>query len=514
MLKYMLTVLGCLVVTLSIGQIEQAIQTNTIIDSIAAYKPIAKTGIQFELLPIINKLQYVGDHPYEWNDGVMLPAKGWQQYLNAGFNLKWKQFELQMAPEFVAAQNLNFEGFSADMDEIQWRDYYRFQNFIEQPEQFGNGKYTGLFLGQSFLKYNFKNNTISLSTANQWWGPTKRNALILSNNAGGFPHISIANKKQIQTKIGAFNYEFVWGLLKNGNWQPSQPTKTYRGNKLYVPKPDTSRMFQGVNINYTPKWFKNLTVGISQSYVQYTHQIASIMQYVPIKNIVHRLPNDLPNKPIILTAFNFNYQLPAANANLYGEFGWNLNQTTSRNFMLQPDKGIASVLGFSKIFPTTRKYYWEFLAEMANLQLQTRAEQFSIGAPTSWYLGADVVQGYTHNGQVLGAGIGPGATSQTIELNWRKATNRIGLSAERRLHNNDFYVFSFTNSGDFRRWYVDFATTLKIDWTFGRWDIGPRLSYIQTNNYNWGLFQPESKYFIPGYDKQQFIGQLNFKYHL
>ena len=498
-----------MIVGLSMGQISQ----NNPVDSIAAYKQIAKTGIQFNLLPIINKLQYVGDHPYDWNDGVMIQAKGWQQYFNAGVHLKWKQFELQIAPELVAAQNLNFEGFGADMDEIQWRDYYRFQNFIEQPEQFGKGQYTRLFVGQSFLKYNLKNTSFSVSTANKWWGPTKRNALILSNNAGGFLHLSIANKKPIQTKVGSFNYEFIWGLLKNGNWQPPQSTKTYRGNQLYVPKPDTSRLFQGLNINYTPKWFKNLTVGLSQSYVQYANQISGL-EFVPIKNIVRRLPNDLPNKPIILTAFNFNYQIPAANASFYGEFGWNLNQTSSRNFILQPDKGLASVLGFSKIFPTTKKHYWEFLAEMANLQLQTRAEQFSIGAPPSWYLGADVVQGYTHNGQILGAGIGPGATSQTIELNWRNANNRIGLSAERRLHNNDFYVFSFTNSGDFRRWYVDFATTLKIDWTFGRWDLSPRLSYIQTNNYNWSLFQPEAKYFIPGKDKQQFMGQLNFRYHL
>ena len=100
--KYSLTVLACLVVALSIGQ---TIQTNTLVDSIAAYKPIAKTGIAFKLLPIVNKLQYVGDHPYDWNDGVMIPAKGWQQYFNAGVHLKWKQFELQMAPEFVAAQN-------------------------------------------------------------------------------------------------------------------------------------------------------------------------------------------------------------------------------------------------------------------------------------------------------------------------------------------------------------------------------------------------------------------------
>ncbi len=493
----LLFILLCFVVVTSFGQ-----TTDT------------ANKLQIKILPIVNKLQYVGDHPYDWNDGAMIPAKGWQQYLNAGVNLKWKQFEVQIAPEFVAAQNLGFEGFSENLDPVHWRDYYRFYNFIEQPERFGTEQYSTFFFGQSFLKYNFKNTTISLSTANKWWGPTKRNALILSNNAGGFPHISLTNKKPVQTNIGVFNYEFVWGLLKNGRWQPPQPTKTYRGNKLYVPKPDTSRMFQGLNINYTPKWFKNLTVGVSQSFVQYTNQIAGLMQFIPVKNIVHRLPDDLPNKPIVLTAFNFNYQLPAANATIYGEFGWNLNRTSFRNWLIQPDKGMASVLGFSKTFPTTKNHYWEFLAELTNLQLQTRAEQFTISAPPSWYLGADVVQGYTHNGQILGAGIGPGATSQSIELNWRKAKNRIGLSAERRLHNNDFYVYSFTNSGDFRRWYVDFATTLKIDWTFGHWDIGPRLSYIQTNNYNWWLFQPQEIYFIPGMDKQQFIGQLNLTYHL
>ena len=131
MVKSSLTLLACLVVTLSIGQIGQTDQINTLADSIQSYKPIAKTGIQFRLLPIVNKLQYVGDHPYDWNDGVMSPAKGWQQYMNAGVNLKWKKFELQIAPEFVAAQNLSFEGFSADMDPVHWKDYYRFYNHIE-----------------------------------------------------------------------------------------------------------------------------------------------------------------------------------------------------------------------------------------------------------------------------------------------------------------------------------------------------------------------------------------------
>jgi Capsule assembly protein Wzi len=505
--------LFCIVYLATVAK-AQEVDQNLLLDSISVYKPIAKTGIQFRLLPIVNKFQYVGDHPYDWNDGAMIQAKGGQQYLNAGVNLKWKQFELQIAPELVAAQNLSFEGFSADMDPVQWKDYYRFYNHVELPERFSDQPYTKFFGGQSFLKYQFKNTVLQFSTANKWWGPGYRNALVLSNNAGGFPHLSLANKKPIQTKIGAFNYEFIWGQLRNSNTPPPLSYLTFRGNKLYAPKQDRVRAFQGMHINYTPTWFTNLTLGLEQSFVQYSGELSGLGAYLPIKNIVHRLPNDLPVQPIILTALYFNYQLPAVQAKLYGEFGWNVNQTTARNFMLEPDKGMGSVLGFSKLFPTTKKHYWEFVAEMTNLQLQTRAEQFTSGAPPSWYLGAYVRQGYTHNGQVIGAGIGPGATSQTIELNWRKAKNRIGLSAERRLHNNDFYVYSFTNSGDYRRWYVDFATTLKIDWTFGRWDFSPRLSYIQTNNYNWWLFQPETIYFVPGKDKQQFIGQLNFTYHL
>ena len=112
--------------------------------------------ITIKLLPIVSKLQYVGDHPYDWNDGAMIPAKGAQQYLNAGVNLKWKKVELQIAPEFVAAQNLSFEGFAVDMDPLQWKDYYRFYNHIELPERFGDKAFTRVLAGQSYLKYNFK----------------------------------------------------------------------------------------------------------------------------------------------------------------------------------------------------------------------------------------------------------------------------------------------------------------------------------------------------------------------
>jgi hypothetical protein len=485
--------------------------SNAQIDSLINTK--LKDSLVVKVLPFKTTIQWVGDHPYDWNEGSMILAKGYQQYLNGGVNFKWKNVELQLAPEIVLAQNLQYDGFNEVQDKVHWRDYYRFYNFIELPERMGNTQYTKLFGGQSFLKYSFKNTSVQFSTANKWWGPGFRNALILSNNAAGFPHISLSNKKPIQTKIGSFQYEFIWGQLINNGHAPPASYLKYNGQQLYAPKENRSRSFQAMHVQYTPKWFKNLTLGVEQSFVQYEDQLYGIAQYIPIKNIIYRLPNEQLNQPITLTAFYFNYAMPAVQAKIYGEWGWNLNRTSLRNWLIQPDKGMGNVLGFSKIFTSQQKHFWEFKAEMANLQLLTVAEQFTTGAPPSWYLGSYVRQGYTNNGKLIGAGIGPGGTSQTIELNWRRGNNRIGMSAERRLHNNDFYVYSFTNSGDFRRFYVDFATSLKIDWTIGKWDLGPRITYVQTNNYNWELFQPATTYFVPGRDKQQFIGKLNLIYH-
>ena len=59
----------------------------------------------------------------------------------------------------------------------------------------------------------------------------------------------------------------------------------------------------------SPKWFTNLTLGLEQSFVQYSGELSGMGAYLPIKNILHRLPNDLPAQPIILSAFYFNYKL-------------------------------------------------------------------------------------------------------------------------------------------------------------------------------------------------------------
>jgi hypothetical protein len=151
-----------------------------------AIKLYKKDSIRFRWVPLLNKLQYVQAHPYNWNDGVMVPAKGWQQLVRLGINAQWKFVELQIAPEMVLAQNQLFDGLPLDADEVLWRDYYRFYNFIELPERMGDKPYNKSAWGQSFIKLHYKNWQVGISNENKWWGPAQRNALLFSNTAASF----------------------------------------------------------------------------------------------------------------------------------------------------------------------------------------------------------------------------------------------------------------------------------------------------------------------------------------
>jgi hypothetical protein len=399
------------------------------------------------------------------------------------------------------------------MDNVLWRSYYNFYNSIELPVQMGENPYQIVRLGQSFLSYRHKNIAISISNENKWWGPAERNALLLSTSAAGFPHISIKSNQPIQTKYGNVDFEVLYGHLINGGWAPPESYKTLLGNPLYYPKPNQTRQIIGSNITIHPKWFKHLSLGFAQTYLQYANDMHQFQNWLPIKSPFVAAIKDNLSQPIILSTFNFSYKLPKDAAEIYGEWGWNLSQTTFRNWFLQPDHGFASTFGLKKVFHTNTKNDWDILAEMTQLQLLTRADQFTSSVPPSWYISSNIRQGYTNDGKLLGAGVGPGGSSQFFEINRRNKQNRIGLAFERRVHNNDLYQYMFVGSQDFRRFYVDFSTTLKIDWKIGHWQVGPRIAYINTNNYYWWLYQTSDYYFITGRDLQQITTQLNLIYH-
>jgi hypothetical protein len=135
-----------------------------------------------------------------------------------------------------------------------------------------------------------------------------------------------------------------------------------------------------------------------------------------------------------------------------------------------------------------------------------------------------IKQGWSSNGQLLGAAIGPGSNGQSFSFSWHKGFNKIGLFVERVVHNNDFYYSVYYNPfagglgyGYYNRYWVDINTKLEMQLMPIK-NILLSAGFANTNamNYRWIRYEDGSVYDEPSSltDKfnQQF--QLSIKYLL
>jgi hypothetical protein len=440
---------------------------------------------RFVLLPIVWQQQYNTHHPYGWNDGSMIPAKGYQSQVSFGFHLKKGLISLQLRPEIVYAQNSPFPTFSSQhQTDTVWKSYYGVLNNIDAPERFGNDNYLKIFPGQSYFKVNYHKLSLGISTENLWWGPGVRNSLVMSNNAPGFPHLSFNSSQPLTSSIGSFEWQLISGKLYGSGILPNDTTRRFNGEQLYVPKGDADRYLNGVILTWQPKWTRGLFVGFSRVFYQYLSEVPfSLDGYVPVigKLFKKKLPNEDEKKRDQLLSFFFRLVLSKEKAELYGEFGRNDHSLDVRDLLDEPEHSRAYILGFAKIFETNKKNV-ELFSEITNLQMSSTTR---LRAQESWYTHYQVRHGYTNFGQVVGAGIGPGGASQTIGINWNTGLEKTGTTIERVVHNNDFYYNAFSPTQNWQRHWVDLSLNLNKSWVRKRILYDARLSYIYSLNYQW-----------------------------
>jgi hypothetical protein len=215
-------------------------------------------------------LQENSNLPLGFNDGVMIPSVGKQNYYNFQVGIQWGNFTLQIAPEKVTAENFPVQGLGNDFDGSAngypgnfWRRYYEIsENIIEAPNVHFKTNSDQNFIGQTSLKYHTKNISFGISTENLWWGPGIHYSLVLTNNAPGFLHYTIQTNKPIQTFLGTVEAQFIGGSLQNGFLKPSENDNPYAA-QWYVPKDSGERYITGMVLTLNPQWTKNLYIGLS-----------------------------------------------------------------------------------------------------------------------------------------------------------------------------------------------------------------------------------------------------------
>lgn len=468
---------------------------------------------KFLLMPAVYKTQYNSEYAFGVNDGAFIPNRGFQHILSAGAYIEYGNFSLQFQPEYLTAENQDYIGFPIE-HQATVLFYYEYMNRIDMPEQFGTGPYNKFYLGQSSLRYNFEDVSIGVSTENLWWGPGRRNSLILGNNAPGFLHATINTRKPIQTQVGSFEGQLISGFLESTEFLPPLPDYSIQQNPVYVPKrEDGNRYLSGLVLTYQPKWVPGLFVGYSSVNHMYRSDVETFGDMIPIFNGrkgLYSVEDPIKDKRQQFSSGFFRWMSPQGRFEFYGEYGTRGNSVRLNDFLVTPESGRAFTFGFSHLVKFNKSdSYFQISSEMTQTGQTLRED---IRDLKTWYIHDHVKHGYTQNGQVLGAGNGPGSNVIFIEFAWVKGFNRLGFQMERIVYNNDFYYYRYEGSKDFRNKYVDLVPSFVADWKFGGLLLSARMQYVSTLNYKWFLENQPDEYFVPGFDRKNFVGQVGLTY--
>ena len=464
----------------------------------------AKGALQAAILPLEVKMRYNTHHPYGWGDGPMVPNVGLQTYTSYGAYVKVGPIEAQLRPEKVRAQNLPFE-----QPPIR-------QTEIDMPDQFGQEPYVYQGWGQSYIKANLKGIGAGISTENLFWGPGYCNSLVLSNNAPGFLHLDVHTNKPLNTALGSIEFQAVSGLLKYSGFYP-YGTSTIQGWP-WVTAPierntdfdNKRKSFTGTIATFQPSILPGLYLGVTRGVMTEADSltIGSLAEiFRPILKAASG--EDGGGRNQIMSAF-FRYVFPESHAEIYMEYGredaaWDLEDLLSD---LTHTK--AYMLGFRKLTPLAKKSTY-LLLDYEMTEIAQGLSSLSRAYGYSWYTHS-LNGGWTNQGQVLGAGIGPGGSIQMGGLTWMGPNDQqLGVRLERYEHNKETYYYRLPyiqyvggNTSpiwpDISKRWVDVSGTLTYQQRLYGFIVQANLQLIQTWNFNWqfDFEQPGNAFRQPG----------------
>lgn len=389
--------------------------------------------------------------PYSYNDGALWSGRGTSGLLRAGVTASSGRLHVVIAPEVAISENRDFVAFSPDLPPgfaltrpgrspfaAPW--YYAPRN-ADAPWRFGTRHYARLEPGQSSAWIALPPGIdAGVSTENEWWGPGIRNALLLSDNAPGFPHLFARSRRPLQTRIGTFDARWLLGGLAESAFFD---TVSSNDRRSFSAAAVVWRAPHGSPVD-------GLSVGIGREVIANARSWAGVLRR-PLDflasaprsaNVADSTTRDTTaGGRDQITSIFWQWAFPGAGFEFYGEVGRTELPVSLRDFLLYPDHSRGYTVGLQWIGNPAANTHLRVQAEATNIE---RASSFLSRPIGIWYASRAVPQGFTHRGQTLGAAIGPGASSQWLALDYLARTWDVGLVGQRVRWNNDAMYFAVT----------------------------------------------------------------------
>ena len=377
--------------------------------------------LRWRIIPGTIRFTHNDELPYSLNDGALWAGRGSSYSLMAGARLEWGPVRLFLLPELVASENRDFDPPAVDLRVAPGlpgsrhpfsSQFHPAPHSIDLPWRMGSEPIRSVRLGQSTLMVDAPYVTVGASTENEWWGPGMRNALILSDNAPGFPHLFVRTVQPVRTRAGSFEGRWLAGWLAESPFFDTDTSNQRRSISMLA-------------LTWQPP-HTTLLLGAARSVFNFTTTSARalgdalmVFNDVGQPNAVPLTTNTVkPGQDQLLSLF-FRWVQPRDRFEFYGEWARAEFPVSLRDFLVQPNHTQAYTLGLQWLGDTLS---WRgrgsdirlrAQAEVSFLEQSTTFRQRFIG---SWYTSRVVAQGYTNEGQSLGAAIGPGSSSQFVAL--------------------------------------------------------------------------------------------------
>jgi len=379
--------------------------------------------------------------PWGRNDGAVWQGKGATTALDVGGAIGWRSLTVTLQPTLIYNQNSAFDLAAVEVGDqpvyaYPWR-------VIDYPQRFGPDPFWTVDPGQSEVAVDWRGARVAAGTRNLWWGPAIENPIIMSNNAPGFRHVSLATERPLDIGIGDLEGQWVWGALGQSDW--FDPTVT-----------QTDRFFTGIVITYSPAFLPGLSLGGTRVFqelvpdggVPFEDHFLVLQGLRKERLVSSNAPDGTDERDQLLSLFG-RWMMPESGFEVYAEWARNDHSGSLTDFVLEPEHSQAYTMGLQKVTALSPERMVVARLEFVHLEAPPT---FQVRPRGVYYEHSVVTQGYTHEGQILGASVGPGGSGQSMGVDLYAPWGMVGFDARRRVTDNDAYwVWAIENASAFEK---------------------------------------------------------------
>ncbi|MFT6852593.1 MAG: hypothetical protein ACI8RL_001126 [Cyclobacteriaceae bacterium] len=445
------------------------------------------TDFEFTLLSPQLSLLHNSTHAQGYNDGALWSGKGITLDASIGAQARWKRVSLTVYPRMYFSGNARFD---LAQQSSTTKSIYNYQfnviGDIDYVQRYGDASFFHADFGQSEVRYRDDYVTAAVSTENFTLGPTSIHSILMSRQAAGFPHLEIGTSRFLAMKIkniplGKVKFQQVYGVLEESSYFDRNPK-------------NDDRLISTTTLEYRPPQPEGLKIGINRVFYQDLNNFESadlarnLWYFGKTDDVVDAVGDTVNDLLDQMASIYFEYLIKSSGVRIYGEFVKNDFNGSRRDFIIGTDHARAYSFGFDKLFDVLDGKLM-FTYEHTNV---SRTGSASYRPEPSFYQHYQTIGGYTHQGQMLGTGTGPGSHVHTIQLKYYDQLRMIELGGHRIQFDEDYFdeVLAVYLPPDFEnkdRKSAEYALPIRYSRLFERWSYSLQVMPSLRYNVNYEL---------------------------